>query len=104
VSGRPPYGWPRGAAATVGALNSTRLQQRAYNVTGGSQITFARAAELVREAIPQAKIKIGPGPLDVDQQGPFDISAAERDLGYQPGSSVEPGISDYVAWLRDHDF
>jgi UDP-glucuronate 4-epimerase len=84
-------------------LNSTHLQQRAYNVTGGSQITFARPAELVREAIPQAKIKIGPGPLDLDQQGHFGISAAERDLGYQPVWSVAQGISDYVAWLRDHD-
>jgi nucleoside-diphosphate-sugar epimerase len=91
------------AAATAGALNSTRLQ-RVYNATGGSQITFARAAELVREAVPQARIRIGPGALESDQLGPFDISASGCDLGYQPGSSVEQGISDYVARLRAHDF
>jgi nucleoside-diphosphate-sugar epimerase len=116
LDGRP-YRLPRGtdqrfhfvrvedvAAATAGALNSTRLQQCVYNATGGSQITFARAAELVREPVPQARIRIGPGALESDQLGPFDISAAGCDLGYQPGSSVEQGISDYVARLRAHDF
>ncbi len=81
LDGRP-YRLPRGAdrrfhfvgvedvaAATAGALNSTRLQQRVYNATGRSQITFARAAELVREAVPQARNRIGPGALDSDQLG-----------------------------------
>lgn len=78
--------------------------QRVYNVTGGEQITLAQAADIVREAIPQADIEIGPGHLHLDRQGPYDISAAERDLGYTPRWTVEDGIRDYVDWLRDHPY
>lgn len=78
--------------------------QRAYNVTGGDQVTLAQAADIVREAIPQADIEIGPGHLHLDRQGPYDISAAERDLGYTPRWTVAGGIRDYVDWLRDHPY
>lgn len=78
--------------------------QRVYNVTGGEQITLDQAADIVREAIPQADIEIGPGHLHLDRQGPYDISAAERDLGYTPRWTVEDGIRDYVEWLRDHPY
>lgn len=78
--------------------------QRVYNVTGGDQITLAQAADIVRDTIPQADIEIGPGHLHLDRQGPYDISAAERDLGYTPRWTVEGGIRDYVDWLRDHPY
>lgn len=78
--------------------------QSAYNVTGGDQITLAQAADIVREAIPQADIEVGPDHLHLDRQGPYDISAAERDLGYTPRWTVEGGIRDYVDWLRDHPY
>ena len=91
-------------SAAVLAADVEEPGQSVYNVTGGEQITLARAAEIVREAIPQADIEIGPGHLHLDRQGPYDISAAGRDLGYAPRWTVEGGIRDYVNWLRDHPF
>ena len=73
-------------------------------MTGGSQITLAEAADIVREAIPAADIEIGPGLLHLDKQGPYDISAADRELGYRPEWPVERGIPDYIDWLRDHPY
>jgi nucleoside-diphosphate-sugar epimerase len=32
--------------------------------------------------------------------GAFDISAAERDLGYRPQWDLERGLSDQIDWLR----
>jgi UDP-glucose 4-epimerase len=92
------------AAATLGTLRSTTLRRRTYKVAGGPQTTFAAAAALVAQAVPGAVIEIGPGVLELDQQGQFDISAAARDLGYRPAWPVERGIPDYVAWLREHEF
>jgi UDP-glucose 4-epimerase len=91
-------------SAAVLAADVAGPGQRVYNVTGGGQITLAQAAEIVRAAIPQADIQVGPGHLHLDRQGPYDISAAERDLGYTPGWTVEDGIRDYVDWLRDHPY
>ena len=91
-------------SAAVLAADVEDSGQSVYNITGGKQTTLAQAADIVREAIPQADIEIGPGHLHLDRQGPYDISAAERDLGYTPRWTVEGGIRDYVDWLRDHPY
>ena len=90
--------------AVILAANAKEFGQRIYNVTGGSQITLAQVGDIVREAIPGADIEIGPGYLHLDRQGPYDISAAERDLNYQPEWPVERGIPDYIDWLRAHPY
>lgn len=92
------------ARAAILAADAKDISQRVYNITGGSQVTLAQAAELVRGAIPDADVEIGPGHLHLDRQGPYDISAAERDLGYRPQWPVERGIRDYIDWLRDHPY
>jgi UDP-glucose 4-epimerase len=86
------------ARAAVLAVAADRLPQEAYNVTGGSQITLREAGEAVAQHVPGADFEFGPGFLDLDRQGPWDISAAERDFGYRPEWSLERGILDYVAW------
>jgi UDP-glucose 4-epimerase len=91
-------------SAAVLAADAEDPAQSVYNITGGEQTTLAQAAEIVHEAIPQADIEIGPGYLHLDRQGPYDISAAERDLGYTPRWTVKGGIRDYVDWLRDHPY
>jgi UDP-glucose 4-epimerase len=88
----------------VRALDAERYGQRAYNLTGGPQLTLEQAAELVREAIPGAEIELGPGPIaGLDQHGPFDIEAARRDLGYEPRWPPHEGIPAYVRWLAEND-
>jgi UDP-glucose 4-epimerase len=92
------------ARAAILAADAEEFGQRVYNVTGGSQISLAEAADMVREAVPGADIEIGPGHLHLDRQGPYDNSAAERDLKYKPEWPVERGIRDYVDWLRTHPY
>ncbi len=90
--------------AAILAAGAEEFGQRVYNVTGGSQISLSEAAEIVRQTITDADIEVGPGHLHLDRQGPYDISAAERDLGYKPEWPVERGIPDYIAWLREHPY
>jgi UDP-glucose 4-epimerase len=92
------------ARAAILAADAEKPGQRVYNITGRAQVTLAEAARIVHESIPEADIEIGPGHLHLDRQGPYDISAAERDLGYRPEWPVERGIHDYVDWLRNHPY
>jgi nucleoside-diphosphate-sugar epimerase len=89
------------ARALVMALDKPDLPRRTYNVTGGTYLTLAEIAEVVRGVLPGADIELGPGadPVD-DTQRRFDISAVERDLGYRPAMSLEQGVSTYADWLR----
>jgi UDP-glucuronate 4-epimerase len=83
------------------SLDSTELRQRTYFVTGGSFLTIGQIAQVVRTLYPEAEIEISPGPdPDDDVQEIFDISAAQRDLGYRPQFSIEQGIKSYRDWLE----
>jgi UDP-glucose 4-epimerase len=85
------------ARAAVLCAEQERLPLRAYNVTGGTQISLAEAAELVRRAVPGAVLEIGPGHVPtLDRQGRYDLTAAGRDFGYTPEWTLERGVEDYV--------
>jgi UDP-glucose 4-epimerase len=88
------------ARAAVLAGEASGLPLEAYNVTGGSQVTLAEAADTVARMVPGGRFEIGPGQLDLDRQGRWDISAAERDFGYRPEWAIERGIEDYVGWRQ----
>lgn len=88
------------AAALVLALDAEKLLQRSYTITGGSYVTLAEVARTVKAVLPQADVTMGAGPDPVDDvQARFDISAAERDLGYRPRITLEDGIRCYAEWL-----
>ncbi|MEQ1953148.1 NAD(P)-dependent oxidoreductase [Mesorhizobium sp. CN2-181] len=88
------------AAALVLALDAKKLPRRSYTITGGGYITLSEVARTVKAVLPQADITLGDGadPVD-DVQARFDISAAQRDLGYRPRISLEEGLRSYAAWL-----
>ena len=86
------------ARAAVLAINHERLPQPAYNVTSASEHTLAEAVDIIRSIVPAARIDIGPGFLElVDRQGKWDITAAERDLGFRPAWTLEEGIREFLA-------
>jgi UDP-glucose 4-epimerase len=75
-----------------------------FNINSGPQVSLKEAAELVRKAVPGADINIGDGFWYLDRQGEWDTSAAKCALGYEPSISLEQGIADYAAWLREHPY
>jgi UDP-glucose 4-epimerase len=93
------------ASAACAAALTAAPAQRVYNVTGGRQITLGQTADLVHELLGGPGISVGPGYIpNLDRQGPYDISAAERDFGYRPAWPLEDGIRRYAEWLRDHRY
>lgn len=89
--------------ATAARLASTAptLTQPVYNVSGGRQITVSETARLLEERIRGSRYEIGPGLLPHwDSQGPYDLTATTRDLGYTPAWTLEEGLVDQIDWLR----
>jgi nucleoside-diphosphate-sugar epimerase len=77
-----------------------------YGATGRETVTAGQAAAVVRELVPGADIKIGPGidPEDVRDaatRGRFDITAAQAQLGYQPRfADLRAGVVEYIRMYR----
>lgn len=89
------------ARAIVDALYKPNLPRSAYNVTGGTHLTFSEIADVVKCVLPQANIALKPGPDPVDDyQGSFSSKAALTDFGYDPAFTLESGVSAYADWLR----
>jgi UDP-glucose 4-epimerase len=88
------------ARAAILASSKLALPQYVYNITGGEQLTLHQLADIIRRNYPNASIDLGSGHLSGwDRQGPFDITAAQRDFGYQPGVSIADGIASYAVQL-----
>ena len=89
------------AAVAKLASTTTTLTQPVYNVSGGRRVTVAETATILEPLLPGSRYEIGPGLLPQwDHQGEFDLSAAERDLGYTPAWSLEKGLETQIAWIR----
>lgn len=89
------------ATAARSASTAMTLSQPVYNVSGGRQVTVAETARLLEELIPGATFDIGPGLLpNWDSQGPYDLTASQRDLGYAPAWTLESGLVNQIDWLR----
>lgn len=92
------------ARAAILAADCVGRERSVFNITGGSQVTLSQAGKMIGELIPGARIEIGPGFWHLDRQGPWDISAAAQDFGYEPEYPLERGLPDYVEWLREHEY
>jgi UDP-glucose 4-epimerase len=83
------------------AATTDMLTQPVYNVSGGDQITVAETARLLAGRLPGSQYDIGPGFLpDWDRQGPYDLTASARDLGYSPEWTLGRGLDSQIDWLR----
>jgi nucleoside-diphosphate-sugar epimerase len=93
------------ARAALLAIEAETTESNVFNVTGGVYRSYDEVADIVRTLFPSAKIELGPGTITVlDQYDRFDLSRAERELGYRPSVPLEQGIADYADWLRTHAF
>ena len=90
-------------AARLAATTDT-LTQPVYNISGGDRITVAATARLLAGRLPGSRYDIGPGFLPAwDRQGPYDLTASTRDLGYTPAWSLDRGLESQIVWLRSQE-
>jgi len=88
------------AAAVVAAMRAAILPQRAYSVAADAGMSLKRLAALVREIVPGPPIVVEDAEdPESDPQGPYDLSAIERDLGWKAAVDLPTGIRSYAAFL-----
>jgi UDP-glucuronate 4-epimerase len=74
-----------------------------YNIGNNRSEDLMRVVELLERATGR-KALLDPQPMQAgDIKDTFaDISAIERDLGFEPTTKIEDGIPRFVAWYRDY--
>lgn len=90
-----------------GVVNSLFVhtgQPELVNIGNGRPIVLADFVRIVEERVGQKaqihEVGMQKGDVPVTYA---DISKARRLLGYNPTTSIEEGISNFVAWFREHD-
>ena len=74
-----------------------------YNIGNSRSEDLMRVVELLEQATGK-KALLDPQPMQLgDVKDTFaDISAIERDLGFQPSTPIDEGIPRFVAWYREY--
>ena len=75
------------------------LRQRVYNVRG-ELATISEAADVVRKILPDADLEVTEGG-DLPWTQNLDMTAAQRDLGYEVAYDLETGFRSYINTLRE---
>ena len=76
---------------------------RVYNLAGRGSVELTRLINVLEAALGrQATRELVPmQPGDVPETA-ADLTLAERDLGYDPKTSIEEGVPRFVAWYREY--
>lgn len=77
------------------------LAERVYNIGGGRCTSNQEVAVAVASAAGGPAVQLGP-PRGAEP-GYMDTSRIRRELGFEPAYTIESGVADYVAWLREHE-
>jgi UDP-glucose 4-epimerase len=92
------------ARAVYLAVKAPTPKDWTFNIGTGKASTPREFLNAATKLFPNHKINLGSGPSKLGRSKQsycvFDISAAERNLGYEPAYDIDRGVRDYVATLE----
>jgi UDP-glucose 4-epimerase len=89
------------ANAVLLACYAENVKTRLLNIAGEAA-TIRDAAGYVRKVLPGARIELLLGEEQPGAKMLFDISRAQREIGYKPSYSLEKGITEYIQKTRNN--
>jgi nucleoside-diphosphate-sugar epimerase len=75
-------------------VEEEKLQQRVFNLGGADEISDRETVAVVRELLPEAKIRVTGGGV---HRRPIDSTAAREQLGWEPQWELSSAVKDYIA-------
>ena len=90
------YGKDVGSALLL-ACQAQNPKQRIYNAGTGVVHGPDELAQVVRELLPNAEVKVsGTNSADKSRSIPMDISVSKAELGYAPKFTLKEALRDYM--------
>jgi nucleoside-diphosphate-sugar epimerase len=89
-----------GASATVLAIQAALENPSVFNIAGGedSYVSFKEFYQMIKKLCPSAGNVLFTG--KGQNRGKVDISAAKKDLGYEPRYTLKMGIEEDIEYWR----
>jgi nucleoside-diphosphate-sugar epimerase len=75
-------------------------EQIVFNIGNGVVTPFEELLAAVKTLCPGLSYEVEPGDAPHSKLAPLDISAAKRDLGWEPRFTIESAFADYLAELK----
>ncbi len=84
-------------------FSHSQVPYRVYNIGNSKKVELVRYIELIEEYLgKKAERKLLPmQPGDIEETW-ADVSDLTRDYGYEPTTSVEVGVKNFVQWYREY--
>ena len=89
------------AQGFVLAALSPQAKNEIFNITRGEGRTLKEFTDILKQYFPDLKTIIKPADQTRPVRGALDIKKAKEILGYSPKYSLEDGIREYVAYIKN---
>ena len=89
------------ADGIVAAVIRPQANNQTYNITKSHSKTLLAAAELAVQIVGRGSIEVRDRDPNFPSRGALNISAARRDLGFDPRIDIEEGFQRYHEWLAN---
>ena len=89
------------ADGIVAASLQSQANNKTYNITRGRSCTLLDAANLAVRIAGRGSVEIQDRDPNFPSRGALNITAARRDLGFDPRVDIEEGFQRYHEWLAN---
>jgi len=89
------------ADGIVAAALQPHANNKTYNITRGRSCTLLDAANLAVRIAGRGRVEIRDRDSNFPSRGALNITAARRDLGFDPRVDIEEGFKRYHEWLAN---
>jgi UDP-glucuronate 4-epimerase len=94
------------ARGLLAAYRADHLKQDIYHLGSGENYDTFAVAEAIRQAVPEARIEVGPGtePWTTynTMRGPLAGERLADDAGFKPALDLTAGVRAFAEWMRAH--
>jgi len=92
------------ADGIVAAATRSQANNQTYNITKSHSKTLLAAAELAIQIVGRGSIELRDRDADFPSRGALNITAARRDLDFDPRVDIEEGFQRYHKWISKSKF